>query len=419
MIDSEVITLSDDQEAALSGFVGFLMNPKESVFVIEGYAGTGKTTLIKNLMDNLHKFIATARLLDPDYQELEVQLTATTNKACEELARITGKEVVTIHSYLGLMVVNDFANGKTSIKPKNNVLPAYNKLIFIDESSYVDSSLLDWIFKLSKDCKIVFMGDRAQLAPVGCTKPPVFESGFKGVMLTEVMRQAAGNPIIDMATSFRNTVLTGEWTPFKPDGDVIRHFKNRSDFEDEILKEFMRPDWAYRHSKVLGWTNKCVLKYNAALAEHKSGDAFFVEGDYAMNNSYVSTKNQAIKTDAVVQITKIGPDIQEYGVWGNWVQIDHQESFFFPRSLHEKQARILQAKKEEQYNIMGHIDRSWIDLRHAFAQTINKSQGSTYGSVFIDLDDLKRCNSGDQLARMLYVAPSRARNHVYLVGDIS
>jgi ATP-dependent exoDNAse (exonuclease V) alpha subunit len=61
---------------------------------------------------------------------------------------------------------------------------------------------------------------------------------------------------------------------------------------------------------------------------------------------------------------------------------------------------------------------NWIDLRAAYAQTVNKSQGSTYDRVFIDLDDIRRCNSGDQIARMLYVAVSRAREQVFLTGDL-
>lgn len=411
--------LSDDQDAALAAFVGFLMSPTESVFVLEGYAGTGKTTMIKHLLANLNKYIATAKLLDPQYKELNVELTATTNTACEELARITGKEVNTIHSFLGLRVVTDYSTGKTTVIPKNNTQVRYDNLVFIDEASNLDWKMLKYIFQLTRDCKIVFMGDRAQLASVGCTKPPAFEAGFKGAMLKNVMRQSAGNPIIDAATCFRNTVLTGEWTPFKPDGTIIKHFKDRGEFEDEIIKEFVRPDWTYRQSKVLAWTNKCVLKYNAALAELTTGQSAFVAGDYAVNNSYVQANSHSVKTNAVVQITAIEEDTDHKGVDGNWVQIDNLGKFFFPRRLQDKLDRIKQANKEEDYTTVAEIDRSWIDLRHYFAQTINKSQGSTYGKVFIDLDDLRRCNSGDQIARMLYVAFSRAQQNVYLVGDIS
>ena len=64
------------------------------------------------------------------------------------------------------------------------------------------------------------------------------------------------------------------------------------------------------------------------------------------------------------------------------------------------------------------MDNNWIDLRAAYASTINKAQGSTYKTVFIDLDDIKRCNSGDQIARMMYVGVSRASQRVWLTGDL-
>ena len=64
------------------------------------------------------------------------------------------------------------------------------------------------------------------------------------------------------------------------------------------------------------------------------------------------------------------------------------------------------------------IERTWIDLRAAYAQTVDKSQGSTYDKVFIDLDDISHCTSGARIARMLYVAVSRARHQVIFTGDL-
>jgi ATP-dependent exoDNAse (exonuclease V) alpha subunit len=68
--------------------------------------------------------------------------------------------------------------------------------------------------------------------------------------------------------------------------------------------------------------------------------------------------------------------------------------------------------------VLHQIDQSWIDLRAAYAQTINKSQGSTYDKVFIDLDNVSRCHVGDQIARMMYVGVSRARSQVIFTGDL-
>ena len=71
----------------------------------------------------------------------------------------------------------------------------------------------------------------------------------------------------------------------------------------------------------------------------------------------------------------------------------------------------------EQFDVVEEAENRWVDLRAAYACTVNKSQGSTFDKVFIDIDDIARCNNGEQIARLMYVAVSRARNTVYLTGD--
>lgn len=408
--------LTDDQQNALDKFVAFLLDPVEQVFVLEGYAGTGKSTLIKTLVDHLPRFVKMTKLIDPQTPHYELQLTATTNKAAEAFSHVTGLDVLTIHSFLGLRVQTNYSTGVTSLIPKDqSVHEGY--LLFIDEASYIDRGLLDIIFKKTRNCKIVFIGDRAQLTPVKALTTPVFDASFNGAMLEKVMRQAQDNPIIAAATMFRETVKTGQWGKINIDGQSIIHL-NRNDFEDAILREFTRPDWRYHDSKVLGWTNKCVIAYNHAINNHLTGDPSFQVGDYAVCNKMVTTGGKdTIKTDQMVYITDIGPDVEELDVLGNYVEIDHRMRFFFPKSLQARNDRYKLAKAVDNWTVMRTIDMQWIDLRAAFAQTVNKSQGSTYNEVFIDLDDIARCNSGDQLARMLYVAFSRARNRVWLTGD--
>lgn len=408
--------LTDDQQSALDKFVAFLLDSEAQVFVLEGYAGTGKSTLIKTLVDRLPGYIKMHQLIDARAPQYQLQLTATTNKAAEAFSHVTGMDVLTIHSFLGLRVHTDYSTGISTLIPKDKEI-RHGYLLFIDEASYVDRGLLDIIFKKTSNCKIIFIGDRAQLTPVKSLTAPVFEAGFNGAMLEKVMRQASDNPIITAATMFRETVKTGEWGAVKIDGNAIIHLP-RSDFEDQIIREFTRPDWRYHDSKILAWTNKCVINYNHAINNHLTGDPSFQSGDYAVCNKMVSNGGKdTIKTDQMVYITSIGPDIEELGVPGNFVEIDHRMSFFFPKSLQLKNERIKEAKANAHYSALRTIDMTWIDLRAAFAQTVNKSQGSTYNEVFIDLDDIKRCNSGDQLARMLYVAFSRARNRVWLTGD--
>ena len=412
-----MITLTKDQQNALEAFGRFMTDPTKIVFVLSGYSGTGKTTLVKTLLEQMPNFMKTHRLLNPKANEYQIELTATTNKAAENFSQLSGKEVNTIHSYLGLRVNTNYETGVTTLVPRS-MEPKQGILLFIDEASYVDSNLLRLIFKLTKDCKIVFIGDPAQLTPIKSSGTPVFTGHFPGAHLSQVVRQAEGNPIVDLSTKFRETVNSGEFFSFTPDGQSIKYLE-RSDFNKAIESEFTRPDWKYQDSKVLAWTNKCTIGYNHAVRDHVKGNPNFQVGDYAVCNKYVQVGNKSIKTDQLVQITSISPDTSEYDVAGNQFTLDNSISVFMPKSLADKNALIKKARAAEQFTIVERADNQWIDLRAAYACTVNKAQGSTFDRVFIDLDDIKRCNSGDQIARMLYVGVSRARQQVFLTGDIA
>lgn len=411
------ITLTQDQQVAMDSFNQFLADPIEKVFVLQGYSGTGKTTLIKTLLDRIPGYIRAARLIDAGAKQYNIELTATTNKAAENFSQLTGMDVKTIHSHLGLRVSTDYATNTTTLIP-SKTQPREDQLLFIDEASYIDKQLLSWIFKLTHNCKIVFMGDPAQLTPVKSQGTPVFDANFPGAMLSQVVRQAEGNPILDLSTKFRETVNSGEFFSFKPDGVHIRHL-SRDDFNQAVVDEFTRPDWRYQDSKLLAWTNKRVVEYNHFIRDQAKGDPHFQVGDYAVCNKFISINRQAIKTDQLVCITSISGDEDEYGVSGNIMTLDYRMQAFFPKSMDDMKVRLKQARDQEELSIVEHISSRWIDLRAAYACTVNKSQGSTFDRVFIDLDDISRCNNGNQIARMLYVAVSRARYQVFLTGDFT
>ena len=415
-MNTTTFTLTPDQESALAAIHSFLLNPVEEVFVLSGYSGCGKSTLIRTLLDSLPNFIKATKLIQPKLEHFPVQLTATTNKAAENLAQITGTEATTIHSFLGLRVSTNYkTNITTLVASKKSV--AENQLVFIDEASYIDSELLRHIFNKLKNCKIIFVGDPAQLIGIKAAGAPVFESKFTGAALTTVVRQANTNPIVDLATLFRHTVNTGHWPQFAPDGHHIQYLQ-RDDFREKILTEFNRSGWIYQDSKVLTWTNKCAIDFNNFIRTTATGDPKFAVNDYAVCNSFLSVGNQSIKTDQMVHITGISHSGIRHGVAGSLITMDHTVSAFMPNSLAERNARVKEARANNELGVVQDITEKWVDLRAAYAQTINKSQGSTYGSVFIDLDDVSRCNSGDSIARMLYVGVSRAKHHVFLTGDL-
>lgn len=410
------ITLTADQQNALDAFTQFLLDPIETAFVLSGYSGTGKSTMIKTILDQLPGIIKTARLISPNIKNYQVELTATTNKAAETFGQLTGWPVGTIHSFLELRVHNDYEKGTSTLIPRTNI-PKEDLLLFIDEASYIDNHLLNHIFKLTRNCKIVFIGDPAQLTPVKSTGTPVFDAKLSGAHLSQVVRQAEGNPIVELSTKFRETVSSGEFFKFKPDGQAVVYL-DRQDFNDAIEKEFTRPDWKYQDSKILGWTNACTIGYNHMVRDRVKGSPHFHVGDYAVVNKHIVANRLSLKTDQLVRITGIADDTEIYGLKGNFYELDGHFRAFGPKSVEEKGLLLKAARKQGHFDVVEEVESRWVDLRAAYACTINKAQGSTFDRVFIDLDDIRRCNSGEQIARMLYVAVSRARHQVFLTGDL-
>lgn len=409
--------LTAGQDAAYRAFTDFVTDPAQKVLVLTGYAGTGKSTLVKYILDTLPSTMRLLKLISSRDETMEVQLTATTNKAAEALADITGKKVRTVHNYLGLRVIKSAKTGVTSLVPHGGAEVKDNVLIIIDEASTIDDSLLQQIYSQTINCKLVFIGDPAQLTPVKANATPVFNKGYRTVELTEVVRQLNGNPIIDLATAFRNTVNGQPFiSDFVPDGVNVKHC-NRDQFEDLICDEFDRPDWKHSDSKVLAWTNKAVIDFNHAIRNHVEGQPTLEVNDYAVCNKFIGIKGCRLKTDQTVRITDLTPSTS-FGVKGWIVDMDNAHSAFMPHSFSALKTKIKEATKLKDWETVNQVDMCWLDLRASYSCTINKSQGSTYKKVFIDLDNVKKCNSGALIARLMYVAISRASHQVIMTGDL-
>lgn len=409
------ITLTEGQKNAVKAFHMFMWDPDEPIFILEGYSGTGKSTVIKEMITSLPDIRNWAEYTNPEVNGYEIILTATTNKAADTFSSMIQKPVKTIHSFLGLLVRTDYKTGVTTLVPKNDMVYE-NCLLFIDEASFIDPKLLGLIFTKIQNSKVVFIGDPNQLIQVKARNAPVFELKCPKARLTKVVRQAEGNPIIDLSAKFCETVSTGKFFSFKPDGHHIVQL-TREEFDAKILSEFCRDSWRFNDSKILAWTNKRAIAYNNMVINNVTGDPKIYAGDYVICNSYFSNGSRSIKTDEMVLISDVEDEVIDCGVKGSRYLINGSYWVFMPNHLEDKKKRINLAKSEEDFDTVGYIDQNWIDLRAMYASTIAKSQGSTYDKVFIDLDDIAKCNSGDAIARMLYVGVSRARHHVYLTGD--
>lgn len=412
----KTLALTLDQQNAYDMFIALVLSPTEQVLVIEGYSGTGKSTLVQHIFDNLPSLIKMIDALNLYHLPTDILLTATTNKAAENLFAISGEPVVTIHSALSMRVHNDFKTKKSSLIRRFDAELIENKIIFIEEGSKLDNYLLNGIFEYTKNCKYVIMGDPAQLLDIKSSNAPAFLANFPTAKLTQVMRNSG--EILRVATQFREMVSTKEMPVIELDNQSLVHL-NQDDFLAAAEAEFSRSDWKPNDSRILAYTNNRVDEYNKYLSDKLSGNPELKVGDYAVNNKFITnSKNCSFKTDQVVHITAVSPDYEVYGMTGKWYELDNKASFFMPNVRTHKALALKLAHAGDQQHNYHEILNSWIDLRSLYASTVDKSQGSTYGSVFIDLNDIGRVGNRDRLARMLYVAISRAQHKVVFTGDI-
>lgn len=416
---NQSITLIEDQEIALQGLFKALTDDDMPVIVLKGYAGCGKSTLVKVFMNQVEDYMTMAKLCDPTMPEYEIVLSATTNKAKENLQGIVGSkyEVRTIYSVLGLRVQTE-SYGKSKLVPSSHEYHL-NKIFLVDEAGMMDSFTLNYLFKQSKNCKFILIGDPAQIININSATAPAFNAGFPEVCLTKPMRQEGGNPIIDLVEKFRFAVGDNEFFSFKPDGEKIIHM-NDQDFIEAVEKEFLRANWHYHESKILAYTNKQVIAYNNYLRGKTSAGVELQEGDYALCNSFIkgTGKNKSISTDATVLVTAKGLLTEFEGIKGHFVSLDYMSGYFLPLDVLDKPKRIKELEKVGNYRAADKIAAQVCDLRASYAITVDKSMGSTYDKVFIDLNDIGRCNNLNRMFRMLYVATSRPRNQIIFTGDL-
>lgn len=402
-------------------FAKFYLAPLENVMLLKGYSGTGKSTLVNLLIERLPKLNQMRQLVDPDWVPPDVYLTATTNQAALSLAQASGsqRETQTIHSLLSLRVrqLDYKSRGKTELVSYQRD-KIRNALIFLDEASYVDQVLLQWIFRNTENCKIVFIGDPAQLTPVGSLYMPAFELTNNQIELTELVR-FDGGPISQMVNNFRDTVLTNTWHKMQIVPGVIDHVDQQT-FQAMALDAFQNEDkWGV--SKILGFHNQTVIDYNNEISKHLLGTTELQVGQRVTANRPASIGNSSrLYNNEEVLIESISP-AKRYGVEGKMIGLKNKSNveWFMPDSRALANAAHRQMAADDNYEALKEMNDEWVDLRPDYAKTVNKSQGSTYDTVFVDLNDIyKGARTANQLARYLYVGNSRCRSRIIMTGDL-
>ena len=434
-------TLTDGQYSALLEILEAF--PKRGHHLLTGYAGSGKTTLMQEV----------AREITEKHRS--VVLTAPTHKAVAVLAQKIrasglGVPVQTIHSLLSLFPLFDGPDMKFGCR--GNADPITQDAIIIDECSMIGRDLFDLIATHLKDKFVLFVGDPAQLPPVNEAESPTFTTESRSHLST-IIRQSVDNPIIRAATTIREnqSVNTLDLSWVKPDKlpplGVFVPADARSWMKKAFTSlEFDQDPDSFRY---LCWTNARVKEINAVIRQWRYGDSIptpFVPGEQLLFRQPVFSDEMVdpitghpayevlINTNEEAELLHIS-EANYVGVHNHvevniptWLMIVRRDDgFIFEIHLDRVRKDFLKASnlvKTAAPNVHGgwknfHQFKTKIaKVQSVYAMTVHCSQGSTFGSVFLDLGDIRRCASRRPLEckQMLYVAATRPSRTLMVVN---
>ncbi len=242
--------LTADQEQAKNLIREWYFNRSDAVFVLAGYAGTGKTFLINYVVKEVLKLKVGE----------EAVFVSPTGKAATVLAQ-GGTVAGTVHGLIYIRDEEDFdVDEDGEIVPKNHLsfykrdsIDEKIRLIVIDEASMVSVEMLRDL--LSFGVKCLFCGDNAQLPPVS---GDCFLLDNPDYQLTEIVRQAADNPIIRLATMARN----GELIPYGEYGDKVSVVSRRFFYGEQRKKALLRAN------QIICGRNKTRNELNAEMRRY-------------------------------------------------------------------------------------------------------------------------------------------------------
>ena len=397
------INLSAKQKEAIQSI------NSNNVVIITGGPGTGKTTIIKNVIDIYKSY------------GKKVVLCAPTGRAAKRMTEMTGEEAKTLHR---LLEIGKIEKDNEFTIMNYEVAPIDADVIIVDEASMVDIYLMNYLLNgISQGTKLILVGDTDQLPSVGpgsVLKDIINSERIKTIFLDEIFRQAAQSKII--VNSHR--VNDGEYFLDKEEQEGLKddffYIKEKSQdiMLDQIislckgrLKNFGDYDF-FENIQILSPTKKGLLgtkELNKKLQEElnpssdeknekKVGEVIFREGDRVMqvkNNYDIYWE----KGNTLSLTYESGTGIFN-GELGKIVKIDFLN----------KQIKILFDDEKEAWYAFSDMDQ----IEHAYAITVHKAQGSEFDVVIMVVTQ----SSAMLLTRnLLYTGLTRAKKLLILIGN--
>lgn len=415
--------MNQGQQDAAEAFFQFLFS-EDKEMGISGPGGVGKTFLMGEMIDTiLPRYYDTCKMMGIEPEFDFVDMTATTNKAAEALSLATGRPTTTIHSYLNLKVQDDYTNGTSKLMKTGSWRVHERTILFLDECSMIDSPLETCIHEGMHKSKIVYVGDHCQLAPVKEKLSPIYKRGIPFYNLTEPMRTKVPE-LQALNQQLRETVETGVFKPIQIIPGIIDWL------DDEGMQRELQNTFAAQthESRVLAFTNQRVVQFNDYIRQLRNLPPEWTNGEMLVNNSAIRFKNRMFSVEeefTIISQASVTEDIDLDGaifkVRRTTLESRLGERFSdvpIPVDRSHFEALIRYFKKEKNWTKYYHLKNTYPELRQRDAATVHKAQGSTYNTVFIDVGNISTCNIADQVARMLYVAASRARTRVFFFGEL-
>jgi hypothetical protein len=417
-------TLNQEQRAAFVDVLAFINDPDRKFHRVSGGAGTGKSFFISKVAGDILKH------KNPDVDLFDVAVTATTNKAAAVLQDAMPHkrgEIGTIYSFMNLRVSQNYNTGEQKIVPTRNWAVHTNTLIIVDEASMVNSNLYDYISKgTSKTCKILFVGDKNQLAPVKESLSPVYRNNITESLLLKPVRNAEQPALMELCEQLVDTVITGKFHPIKEVPGVI-------DFVDGTqLKGLLEREYAVEDpsKRLLCYTNRRVIEYNQFIKDIRGYTDAYNIGEIMSNNSSAELVDKTrLYTDQMVEV------MEKSALYYDSHIVPGHDIPMYDLELRDPNTGAMYsvtvfADPEDRTNVLKHysgmkkwdryfkVKDNYPDLRSVASSTTHKAQGSTYDSVVVDLADIGKSTNKEQTARLLYVALSRPKHRLYIRGKL-
>ena len=445
---------TEEQAGLVARLAEFLWDDNvPSVFVIKGYAGTGKTSLVGALVKTLETFERACVLLAP------------TGRAAKVFASYAAHPAYTIHKkiYRQRAFTGDFTGFQLAHNAHKNTFFIVDEASMIanetaEGAHYGSGLLLDDLFDFvysGAGCRLILLGDTAQLPPVGQVRSPALDEEYLrrygypvySCELTHVVRQVEESGVLFNATRLRNAMQENPlpvpsiaWRRF-PDVNLVG-----GDELIEVLSSAYRRD-GMDETIIVTRSNKRANIFNQGIRnrilyreeELTSGDLLLV----ARNNYFWSEKYEKLDFIAngdvarVVRVRRVCemygfrfadvvlyfPDYEEEMEAKVILDTLHSES---PSLTAEENTRLFNAVMEDYADVPSKRERlkrlkndPWfnaLQVKYAYAVTCHKAQGGQWANVFIDMGYIRPDMLGLDFYRWLYTAFTRTTGRLWLIN---